>query len=575
MGMNWLLRTIVDLFNALTAWILRRKYGAAARRLGRQPHEEDGRRGFVILEIDGLAHDYLTQALVQGVMPYLARLIGRRKLWLARWRCGLPSTTPASQAGILYGINWDIPGFRWYDKRTQQAVVCKVPGDARMVQDRISAGRAGLLRGGSSYTNLFDGDARLALFTLAAVGRHRLFENVRGLGFLFLFGLSLIRTVKVVSLSLWAWLVYVVKRFVSMFAPGSARFTFWGPLTEILSNIVFREVATFSVMVDIYRGMPAIYASYTGYDEIAHHFGAASKEAFRALRGLDGQIRQIDRIRGLYVKREYDLYVLSDHGLTPCIPFQQAFGQTLQQFLAAQTGQEVPDLDEEQASEDLTGAQLYTLLDEIRGLEARPHLPLTAQLLRSARRRLEDRLEAGGWAAEWDMSRRRELVVQSSGPLSHIYLNVTEQPMDLSDVTVLYPQLIETLTAHEGIWLVVGREGEEVVIAGRSGTLWVGPDGERQAGDHPLAGYPDPEWAVRQVARLARFPHSGDVILLGAWDNEQVVSFENQAATHGGLGGAQDWPFLAFSSHDRLSPRGIDNAEELYSRLIRTYGNYE
>jgi hypothetical protein len=54
-----------------------------------------------------------------------------------------------------------------------------------------------------------------------------------------------------------------------------------------------------------------------------------------------------------------------------------------------------------------------------------------------------------------------------------------------------------------------------------------------------------------------------------------VVSFEDQVATHGGLGGPQDWPFIAFSSRDRISARRIDNAEELYTRLVRAYGEYQ
>ena len=54
--MTWLHRWIVDLFNSLAAIYYRRKYGAAARQLGRSPHEEIGeRRAFVIIEIDGLA----------------------------------------------------------------------------------------------------------------------------------------------------------------------------------------------------------------------------------------------------------------------------------------------------------------------------------------------------------------------------------------------------------------------------------------------------------------------------------------------------------------------------------------
>jgi hypothetical protein len=575
--MTWLHRWIVDLFNTLAAWYYRRKYGAAARHLGRSPHEEgEGRRAFIIVEIDGLAYDYLRKALRGGYMPYLARLLLGRRMRLARWRCGLPSTTPASQAGILYGNNWDIPGFRWYDKVTGDSIMCKLPGTVRAIQERIAAGRAGLLRGGSSYTNMFDGDARLSLFTLSALGRHRLFENVRGLGFLVLFGLSPLRLIRVLALSLWSWLVYVVKRLATWLRvrPRGSHFTFLGPLLEIFNNIIFREVTTFSVLVDIYRGMPAIYAAYTGYDEIAHHFGADSREAFRALRGIDNQIRQIERMRQLYGQREYDLYILSDHGMTPSVPFRWAYGETLQQFLAEHTGQEVEAGGSWGETEGLPEARVHFLLDEIRGLEARRHHPLPAQLLRATRQRLEERLLAEALADEWDLSRRGDIAVRNSGSLSHVYLNVTPRPMDLSEVVLLYPSLLGTLIAHEGIGLVVGRDGDEVVIAGRAGTLWIGEESRRLEGENPLGELLDPGWAAEQVARMARFPHAGDLILFGAWDGERVISFEEQVASHGGLGGPQDWPFLAYPPEEGLAARGIENAEEVYTRLVGVYGGY-
>ncbi len=576
--MTWIVRWIVDLFNALAAWYYRRKYGAAARRLGRPAHAEvDGQRGFVIIEIDGLAYEYLQQAMRQGYLPYLSRLITGGRLRLGRWRCGLPSTTPASQAGILYGNNWDIPGFRWYDKASGDTILCKLPGVARAIQERIAAGRGGLLRGGSSYTNMFDGDARLALFTLSALGRDRFFENVRGLSFLILFALSPLRVARVIGLSLWAWLVYVIKRLATWvrMRPRGSHFTFLGPLLEIVNNIIFREVTTFSVMVDIYRGMPAIYAAYTGYDEIAHHFGADSREAFRALRGIDKQIRQIDRMLQLYRQRAYDLYILSDHGMTPSLSFRRAYGQTLEQFIAAHTGQKMQDVGDQEETEGLPETRIRFLVDEIQGLEDRSHRPLPAQLLRATRLQLETYLLAEALQAEWDLSRHDEVIVRSSGSLAHVYLNITPRPMDLSEVALLYPGLLDALLGHEGIGLVVGREGEEVVIAGQSGTLWLGPAGRRLQGQDPLAHLSDPDWAARQIARLAHFPHAGDLILLGAWDGEQVVSFEDQVASHGGLGGPQDWPFLAFPPQERLLAQGIENAEEVYTRLVGVYGGYE
>jgi hypothetical protein len=500
-------------------------------------------------------------------MPYLARLILSRRLRLARWRCGLPSTTPAAQAGIMFGNNWNIPGFRWYEKDSGNSIMCKLPGTVRAIQERISQGRPGLLQGGSSYTNMFDGDARLALFTLSALGRDRAFENVRGLGFLILFGLSPGRVVKVIALSLRTWAVYVVKRFVSMLRPRHSHFTFFGPLSEIFNNVIFREVTTFSVMVDVYRGIPAIYAAYTGYDEIAHHFGAESHEAFRALHDLDKQIRQIDRMCQTYKERTYDLLILSDHGMTPSIPFQVAFGQTLRQFIAERTGQEVHSGEAGGDGENMPEMRVRFLLDELRGFEARRHGPLPARLLEATRRGLEEQLER-----EWDLSRRGEIAVRNSGPLSHVYFEVTERPMDLSEVALLYPRLVDALVAHDGVGLVAGREGGQVVVIGPAGTLWIGPEGEeRLEGHHPLTGYGDPAWATAQVARLARFPHAGDLILFGTWDGESVISFEEQLACHGGLGGPQDWPFLAFPPDAALAPWHIDNAEGVYQALMAVY----
>jgi hypothetical protein len=199
---------------------------------------------------------------------------------------------------------------------------------------------------------------------------------------------------------------------------------------------------------------------------------------------------------------------------------------------------------------------------------------LPAHLLRLARQRLEDRLQAEALVTELDLSRREDIVVRNSGSLSHIYFQVAERPMDLSEVALLYPSLVGTLISHEGIGLVVGREADEVVCAGPEGTLWSGPEGLRLDGQDPLAGLNDPEWALEQVTRVARFPHAGDVILLGAWDNGSVISFEDQVATHGGLGGPQVWPFFAYSARDLLKARNIDNAEEIYARLVGAYGWY-
>ncbi|HRF83736.1 MAG TPA: hypothetical protein PLO34_04805, partial [Pseudoxanthomonas sp.] len=83
---------------------------------------------------------------------------------LSFFDCGLPSQTSASQAGILFGDNYDIPAYRWYDKAQGRLFVSG--RDAAAINARF-AGDGGLLRGGASIGNLVDGDAAISLLTAA------------------------------------------------------------------------------------------------------------------------------------------------------------------------------------------------------------------------------------------------------------------------------------------------------------------------------------------------------------------------------------------------------------------------
>ncbi len=594
--MTWFTRKIVDLFNALANLYYSRKYAAIAESMGlEESHVNAQKRGFIILQIDGLAYDHLREAMAKGYAPHMKRLLGERKALpqpfnvaqdrdqgttfkLARWRCGLPSTTPAAQAGIMFGNNFDIPAFRWYEKESNTSVVCKLPGLVKAMQDRISTGRRGILQGGSSYVNMFDGDARLSLFTLGAMSSQRFFENVRGVGFLLLFLLSPLRVLRVILLSLWGYLFDLGKRFVALFVPSYHRpFSVLSPFLQIITNVVFREIQTFACLIDIYRGMPAIYTNYYSYDEVAHHFKIGSPDALKALRGIDNQIKQIDRMRTQYRKRHYDLYVLSDHGLTPSIPFKKAFGRTLGQYIAEQIGEGV-FTDERGGDERPSAAKALFLLEELKGIEARLS-ERGASLVQAAYRFVDKRLvvDPALSSAEvdedtsWDLSKRGDIVVRNSGSMSHVYFNVAPRPMNLSEIALIYPELLNRLIVHEGIGLVVGREEGEAVIVGKDGTLALPPlsggskGGEEVRGQNPLLSLPEPELAASQLRQLAWFPHSGDIVIFGAWRGDgEVVCFENQVASHGGLGGPQDYPFIMYPSELDLDLEEVSNAKDLY-----------
>ena len=569
---TWFARRVLDFVGAVADVYYTRKYGTLARRLGRRGIGSGQRRGFIVIQIDGLSYDHLIQAVAAGYMPDLGRLLAERSLTVSPWRCGLPSTTVAAQAGIMFGNRFDIPGFRWYEKEWGRAITSKRPDQIQAVRARISQ-RPGILRGGSCYVSMFDGDADLALFTLSTLHRQRFFESARGMGLFLLFLFSPFRVLRLLWFITTSYLAGLGRRLVALLRPSVLNpFDLFSPLLHAVGDALFTEVQTFGVMLDIYRRAPAIYANYNSYDEVAHKMGPDSPAAFRVLRGVDKRIRQINRMRARYRRREYDLYVISDHGNSPSLPFSWRSGASLGQYIVAQIGEGL-SVDERVESHPHSAEKTRYLLDELYGLERR----LAPRLRRvfAAVRHYVDRRVLSGHSLDHDPERQQDVVVSGSGPLAHVYFNVSPRPLDLVEVMLLYPRLVDTLLVTPGIGVLAGRVGEKTVVLGcPGGALVIGGGCEIIEPPHPLAQFGDEPYASVQLHRLAHFPHSGDLIVLGMLEpNGKVVTFEEQAATHGGLGGPQMRPFVAWPPECPLAPETLNDAQDLYPYFARYLRN--
>jgi len=563
---------LLDIFAAISGTYYSTKYAAIARRLGLPRAASTKGRGFIAIQIDGLSHAHLGAAMEMGYAPHLQRMLRRGEFVLHPWRSGLPCTTPYVQAGIMFGNNEDIPAFRWYDKDSGESVVCKPPSTLKAIQDRISAGRRGILSGGSSFVNMFDGDASLSVFTLGAMNRKRLFENVRGLGLLLLFALNPFRSLKMIGLAIWEYLTDLVQRTSANIRGDELRpLDRAFPFLRVITNVVFREIQTFAVMVDIYRGVPAIYTTFYGYDELAHHYGTLSKVALRALRALDSRIRQIDSLRRAALTREHDLFILSDHGMTSAVPFQRTCGQTLGELIHDLVGGDLR-LNERSGDEQQGALQTLYLLDELAAIESHVAPPL-AHIPRRIRELVAKRIALDNERdPSWDLLRRTDLVVENSGSMSHVYFNVSPTQMDISDIAAFFPNLMSDLAAHPGIWLVVGREGGQVIVMSGQGVLQL-DDEYRVEGQDPLARLPAPRVVAEQLRRLTLFPHSGDLILMGDYDpgNQVVSCFEQQWACHGGIGGPQEVAFMMTPHTIKWDLDGITQATEIYPLFAHRY----
>jgi hypothetical protein len=539
-----------------TDFFYAKRFRSLQQRLGTYP--DAGRRGFIAIQIDSLSYEHFFLALSRGYMPYVKRLIERGELSVQRYLSGLPSTTPAAQAGIMYGHNEEIPSFRWYERATGRMVVCRYPAVLREIRDRIATGSRGILEGGSSYVNLFDAGAEKAIFTVSSFGQSSFLHSIRGIGFFALFVISPIRPLRLLLGVLTEYVTHAWDR-IKVITLRRPRVGFEGlfPLVRLVTAVVFRELQTFGVAVDIYRGVPRIYTTYNGYDEVAHHFGPESPAALKVLKGIDRQIKQIDSLRRHSPYVQYDLYLLSDHGQTPSVPFRKLTGADLSTVvtkLVEDRGSVVMDTGEE----DDAYHRISFLLEELRYAERRAGRR-KGRVLARVRGAVEKRLAGDEGVLQ---EPKGAIVVSASSSLAHVYFP-GERKRDMSEVEAAYPGLIDALVKLKGVGLVVGCEGRRVIAVSRRGRRILGPAG-RVVGEDPLHPFGDTEALDSELIRLAQFKTSGDLILFGEFEDGIVVAFEEHFGAHGSWGGPQAHAFLAVPARITFPSERVRNARELY-----------
>jgi len=378
-------------------------------------------RGLVILEIDGLSYPRMQRAIEQGLMPTVEKMLSDGTHALSGYDCGLPSQTSSAQAGIMYGDNYDIPGFRWYDKDQGKMVVSNNFGDAADLNARYANG-LGLLRGGSSVNNLIAGDAEKTFLTLSVLRDDDEDKRRRRQQDLYLFWLNPHIFPRSIALTLWDILVELsqgIRQRLRNIQPRMNRLHKGYPFLRAVTNVLLRDLGTFMVTMDVIQGVPSIYTTYVGYDEVAHHAGPDTPDAMNTLRALDTQLYRILDVIKRKAPRPYDVILLSDHGQSVGATFEQRYGYSLKEFIESQVEENatVADVPATKSSEGYTAA----LLAEIEYMEQDVTIRrIRGSILGRARRALQGRLERGAPPALMEA----EVIVCASGNLANVYFDL-------------------------------------------------------------------------------------------------------------------------------------------------------
>lgn len=287
------------------------------------------KEGFIFLEIDGLSHHTLRKALENGDMPTLSKWLSDGSHKLARWETDLSSQTSSSQAGILHGNNNNIPAFRWVEKEKDNRLISSNGRDnSELIERRISNGKGLLSNNGASRSNLFSGDATDHILTFS---KFAISKAIKSRSWYYLYSKPYAIT-RILILFIFDMIMEFASRMRHLFKNIQPRLKWRGLAYYVAragTNVAMREATTLTLIGDILAGnYNAIYATYMGYDEIAHHSGVEDYDSFYALRQIDRQFKRLEKAMEKSA-RTYKVIVLSDHGQSNGFTFKEKYGESL------------------------------------------------------------------------------------------------------------------------------------------------------------------------------------------------------------------------------------------------------
>ena len=505
-----------------------------ARRSGDQIRTDEP--GIVFVEIDGLAFPVLQRALRDGHAPEMARWLAAGTHRLVEWETDLSSQTGASQAGILLGSNDDIPAFRWVEKETGTLMTCSAPRDCEEIERRHTNGSGLLAEGGASRGNLLSGGADHVILTVSRIGAER--KANPGYRAFFANGHNVMRAsalfVGEIVIELWA---AARQRRRDVRPRGHRGGTY--PLLRAAMCVVVRDLIVFSVISDMLRGRPAVYATFSSYDEVAHHSGLERHDTLEALRKLDKQLGRIARA-GRYAARPYEIVVLSDHGQTQGATFKQRNGYGLDDLVRR-------SIDARPVQTLLGGDENDTAV----GLafeEARDAEP--GSTAKRGKKRLDD----------------EAVVVLGSGNLGLIYLMEERRRLTLEEIDARHPRLVPALREHRHVGFVLAHSSARGPVA-------LGPRGAHYLreqcveGEDPLDAFSAN--AARHLLRSDGFEHAPDLFANSFYDAQldEGCAFEELISFHGGMGGSQTRAFILAPAHLPLPEAPLVGAAGVHDLL--------
>ena len=298
--------------------------------------------GLALIQVDGLSRKHLDQAFGRGLMPNFKERVDSGVLQLDHYRCGLPSQTTVSIAGMLYGEM--LPGNQWFDKSSQKVVDTFNMSDAHQIAEELAIKTDGLASGGGSvYLSPLDGEAdpKDSLFVFSDLGKVQKTHGKWGMlkNAVSEFGVLAKHLALHPAKAIQSAVHFGAELVQDLKNKKETGRSFKTIIGDAFKETILPDGAALKIADEIKNGdTPFVYIDFANFDAKTHAYGPGNA-AFSTLPSIDKNLDLIlDAVES--APKPYDVAIVADHGSAKAYHFHEIYGQSLQQLAANLCGRE-------------------------------------------------------------------------------------------------------------------------------------------------------------------------------------------------------------------------------------------
>lgn len=480
------------------------------------------KKGLVVIQIDGLGYADLQKAIGLNRAPFFGWLSQEKGFFLKPYFGVFPSVTTAAEAMLMYGGQTGVVGFSWYDRRLGRFVRAELGGKMNLVESSLERLGPPLFKDGSVILGAYSGGATLTALAAGTLNPDYPLP--------FLLKLRIVLVPLLNPIRFWRIVLFLLTHFFiqTFLLLKSRRWRqYRWNLEEVLLRVFLTDLVSLIATLDLWRQTPSLFVNFTLYDKMAHDYGPSHPLALAAAGLVSVYCRTIYQVSQRQ-KRKYDFLIISDHGQTPAVFFDDYVGQGLAEVV-------------EQSLADPRYQVWVTF---------------------------------GTSLSENEIRDQRKVFIVPSCCLAQVYFSESlKSSYFKSDLETKFPHLFDHLIANRGVgWVLVRLNEDSQVLLAKSGQVVFSQGGVVETQGHPLQGLASPDLILSALAGFAREANNGDLVIFGAFAGETCVNFEPLVGAHGGFVGEMIQPFVITDNQAILAlQEGLITGAELFGRLRKAH----